>query len=158
MSRDGQWIYYSGKNLDLWRIQIADGRKQQLTHEGYAVLASESADGKTLVYQGRSALLTMPLAGGPSHQLVPCTLGWAVSTAPPAIYYLTCPPQSGWGSSDPALHVLNASTGADRVLGTLERYSPSSYSGLAVSPDGKVIVYDRLQREGHDLMLLENFR
>jgi eukaryotic-like serine/threonine-protein kinase len=70
-SRDGQWIYYSGKNADLWRIQVADGRKQQLTHEGNAVLATESADGKTFVYQERSSLLTMPVAGGPSHQIVP---------------------------------------------------------------------------------------
>jgi hypothetical protein len=43
------------------------------------------------------------------------------------------------------------------VLGTLERYW-SGVWGLAVSPDGKVVVYDRLQREGHDLMLIENFR
>jgi Tol biopolymer transport system component len=165
-SRDSQWIYYSGRNFDLWRIHLADGRKQQLTHEGNAWVASESADGTTLVYSsinastsGSGALLAMPLAGGPSHQIVPCVAGWAVSTRLPAIYYVTCSPGSvGWGSADSALHVLNASTGADRVLGTLERYSSISFSGLAVSPDGKVVVYERLQREGHDLMLIENFR
>ena len=144
-SRDGQRIYYSsgknGKDFDLWRIQVADGRKQQLTHEGPAVLASESADGKTFVYQGRSALLAMPLAGGPSRQIVPCIAGWSVSRTPPAIYYVTCSTQSAWSSSDPALHVLDPTTGDDRVLGTLERYSAISFSGLAVSPDGKVIAY-----------------
>jgi hypothetical protein len=33
-----------------------------------------------------------------------------------------------------------------------------SLFGLAVSSDGKVIVYNRLLREGHDLMLIENFK
>ena len=84
--------------------------------------------------------------------------GWAASTAPPAIYYVACSSRSGWGSSDPALHVLNPSTGDDRVLGTLERYASGGFSGLAVSPDGKVIIYNRFLREGHDLMLIENFR
>jgi hypothetical protein len=60
-------------------------------------------------------------------------------------------------SSDPALHVLDPTTGDDRVL-ALERYSAISFSGLAVSPDGKVIAYDRMLREGHDLMLIENFQ
>jgi len=157
-SRDSQRIYYSDRNSHLWRIQLADGQKEQLTHEGDAALARESADGKTFVYQGGGGLRTMPMAGGPSRQIVPCIAGWAISTTPPAIYYVTCSTQSPWGSSNPALHLLNLSTGDDRVLGTLDRYSSISVSALAVSPDGKVIVYDRFAREGHDLMLIENFR
>ena len=89
---------------------------------------------------------------------MPCVAGWAVSTTPPAIYYVTCASQSAWRSADPVLHELRLSTGAVRALGTLERYSPISLTGMAVSPDGKVVVYERLQREGHDLMLIENFR
>jgi hypothetical protein len=74
------------------------------------------------------------------------------------IYYTACSAQSGWGGTNPALHVVNTATGEDRVLGTLEKFSITTVFGLAVSPDGRVIVYDRLLREGHDLMLIENFR
>ena len=37
------------------------------------------------------------------------------------------------------------------------KFASNGLFGLAVSPDGGVILYDRLLREGHDLMLIENF-
>jgi Tol biopolymer transport system component/DNA-binding winged helix-turn-helix (wHTH) protein len=157
-SRDGLSVYYSGIHRDLWRVRLVDGRTQRLTHDGAAFLAHESEDGKTLLYNGHGALLTMPVDGGPSRPIVPCVSGWAVSTAPRRIYYTPCPLRSDWGSSNLPLHLLNPSNGDDRILGTLERFSSISLSGLAVSPDGKFIVYDRMVREGHDLMLIENFR
>jgi hypothetical protein len=82
--------------------------------------------------------------------------GW--TTASSGLYYAACGAESEWGGSNPALHLVNLMTGEDRVLGALERFSSASIFGLAVSPNGKVIVYDRLLREGHDLMLIENFR
>ncbi len=60
--------------------------------------------------------------------------------------------------STPDLHLVNAATGEDRVVGTLEKFGTTGTFGLAVSPDGNVIVYERVLREGHDLMLIENFR
>jgi Tol biopolymer transport system component len=157
-SRDGLSVYYSGIHWDLWRVRLADGRKQRLTQDGSAFFAHESEDGKTLLYNRRGALVTMPLDGGSPRQIVPCVSGWAVSTTPPGIYYAPCATRSGWGTSNLPLHLLNPSSGEDRILGTLERFSSISPSGLAVSPDGKLIVYDRMVREGHDLMLIENFR
>jgi hypothetical protein len=65
---------------------------------------------------------------------------------------------ANWGTSNLPLHLLNPSSGEDRILGTLEGFSSISLSGLAVSPDWKLILYDRMVKEGHDLMLIENFR
>lgn len=62
----------------------------------------------------------------------------------------------GMGGSD-FLALVEAS-GQDRVLGTLDRFWAPGASPLALSRDGKVIVYNRLLREGTDLMLIENFR
>ena len=70
---------------------------------------------------------------------------------------MACAPGSGWGGFNSALHLVGAS-GKDRVLGTLERFWNPSPFGLAVSPDGKVIVYNHLLREGHDLVMIENFK
>jgi serine/threonine protein kinase len=72
------------------------------------------------------------------------------------IYYVACT-RVGVGSNAD-LHLINAATGQDRVLGTLEKFGTTGTFGLAVSPDGNVIVYERVLREGHDLMLIENFR
>jgi eukaryotic-like serine/threonine-protein kinase len=160
-SQDGQWIYYSWAKgaaatarRDIWRIHLADGRKEQVTFEGRVLAAREAADGKSLLYSSLGGVSAVPLTGGSPHQIVPCAAAFA--TASPGLYYVACGAGTVWNASNPALHLVEAS-GQDRVLGTLDRFwAPDSFS-LAVSPDGKVIVYNRLLREGDDLMLIENF-
>ena len=158
-SRDGRWIYYSWEqgfqSRDIWRIHLADGRKERLTSEGGVLAAHETADGRSVIYTSSlGALRAVPLAGGAPHQVVPCAAAWA--TASTGLYYVACV-AGGGGASNPPLHLVDAS-GQDRVLGTLERFYTAGLWAMAVSPDGKVIVYDRLIREGHDLMLIDNFR
>jgi hypothetical protein len=65
-------------------------------------------------------------------------------------YYADC------GRPDPALHRLAATTGRDEVLGTLERFGGSGT--IAVSADGRTVLYTKVTGEGADLMLIENFR
>lgn len=158
-SRDGQWIYYSSSG-NIWRIHVADGQRQRLTSEGGVLLGLESGDGKNLLYQRDrdGALLMVPLAGGGARQIAPCVSGWAVAATSAGIYYASCSANSYWGGTNPLLHLVNPATDQDRVLGTLEKFSLADTFGLAVSADGKVIVYNRVLREGHDLMLIENFR
>ena len=60
-------------------------------------------------------------------------------------------------SSNPPVHVLDLETGRDRRLGTLEGLVDRPL-GLAVSPDGKTILYPKLTSQNADLMLIENFR
>jgi hypothetical protein len=52
------------------------------------------------------------------------------------------------------LYLLDPATRRDRLLGPLEGYD----MGLAVSPDGRSILYTRVLGDGSDLMLIENFR
>jgi WD40 repeat protein len=159
-SKDGQWIYYSWAkgNSDalrnIWRIHLADGRKEQLTFEGRVWAAHEAADGKSLIYSSNEGVRAVPLTGGSPHQIVPCAAAWA--TASPGLYYVACGAGTVWNASNPALHLVETS-GQDRVLGTLDRFWAASNFSLAVSPDGKAIAYNRLLREGNDLMLIENF-
>jgi Tol biopolymer transport system component len=159
-SQDGQWIYYSWAKgaatarRDIWRIHLADGRKEQVTFEGRVLAAREAADGKSLLYSSLGGVSAVPLSGGSPHQIVPCAAAFA--TASPGLYYVACGAGTEWNASNPALHLVEAS-GQDRVLGTLDRFWGPDSSSLAVSPDGKVIVYNRLLREGDDLMLIENF-
>jgi hypothetical protein len=46
-------------------------------------------------------------------------------------------------------------TGRGRLLGKLDRVQ---FGDMAVSPDGRTILYTRAVGEGTDLMLIENFR
>ena len=70
------------------------------------------------------------------------------------MYYVEC------GSDVSAtVHIMDPSTGRDRLFGRLEGYSPHYPPiGLAVSPDKTTILYDRLVNFDFDLMLIENFR
>jgi Tol biopolymer transport system component/predicted Ser/Thr protein kinase len=159
-SRDGRSIYFvaeRGMGADLWRIPAGGGTAVRVTQDGSGLLGIESADGKSLVYQPRdveSPLLALSLTGGPTRQLVKCAKGTAFSVASQSLYYVEC------GSDpNPAVHVMDSSTGRDRLLGRLERFSSSYYPmGLAVSPDGTTILYNKVVNHGADLMLIENFR
>jgi len=159
-SRDGRTIYFCaerGMGFDLWRIPAGGGTAVRITRDGSGLLGSESADGKSVVYQprdGESPLLALSLTGGPTRQLVKCAKPTAFSVAAQRIYYVAC------GSDrDPAVHVMDLSMGQDRLIGRLERYSSHYYPmGLPVSPDGTTILYNKVVNDGADLMLIENFR
>jgi hypothetical protein len=129
-----------------------------VTYEGGAVLAHETADGKNLLYTQSGALRRIPVAGGASREILPCVAAWAVSNTPPGIYYAECS-AAGWCvSSNPALHRVDPLTGRDQVLGTLDKFLARGLSDLAVSSDGKLVAYNPMLREGHDLVLIENFK
>ena len=95
--------------------------------------------------------MAMPLTGGGARQLVACVKNSAFGAGPQGVYYVPCDP-----SSNPPVHVLDLETGRDRRLGTLEGLIDRPL-GLAVSPDGKTILYPRLTNQNADLMLIENF-
>ena len=49
-------------------------------------------------------------------------------------------------------------TGRDDFIGTIEHGSRAGFLGLAVSPNGKIILYARVSGDGSDVMMLEHFR
>jgi Tol biopolymer transport system component len=153
-SRDGRWVYfYSARDGDreIWRIPATGGVEERVTHGGAGWLALESSDGKALFFtreNGRSRLLTLPLAGGPERTLVNCVApALAVAVGGGGVYYAGC-------EEEPALHMLDPNIGEDRLLGKLEKFAGQ----ITVSPDGKTILYTKIVSEGSDLMMIENFR
>jgi Tol biopolymer transport system component len=156
-SRDGRWIYFSfnqeGKN-DTWRVPANGGSAERVTHGGSAFWAIESMDGKDLIYKrdfADSPLLALPLAGGPTRQLLPCVSGENFAVGPAGTYYAAC----GRGPAR-SIHLLDK-TGRDRVLGNIRDTFPFNFQRVAVAPDGKTILIQQ-QSLSSDLMLIENFR
>jgi dipeptidyl aminopeptidase/acylaminoacyl peptidase len=159
-SQDGKWIYFSedrGGRRELWRIRASGGEPEQMTRTGSGFLGIESADGTGLLYQPTNAdspLHLLPINGGPSRQLVDCVRSSAFATAGPTVVYVACEP-----GSKPTLHALDTISGRDRLLGRLEKFEPDMpHVNLAVSPDGKTILYRGVTRKGGDLMMIEDFR
>jgi serine/threonine protein kinase len=155
-SRDGRWIYFRSNQAgaeEIWRIPATGGSEELVTHGGGG-FAYESADGKTLFFTRTTyvngPLYALPLAGGPERKVLECVPRKGFAAGPAGVYHLGC-------TAD--LHVvplyqLDPATGRDRILGTLEHAT----QGLTVSPDGKAILYQKLENQGSDLMMIENFR
>ena len=168
-SHDGDWIYFSWKQgntpdvwqRDIWRARVRSRLKERVTRGGGGYVGRESADGKTLLYQPAmrtSPVMAQPLAGGPPETLIACVIGTAVAVSSNGIYYVPCSATSAPGETTP-LRVLDLGTGKDREVARLEQYHFGLLTaGLAVSPDGKTILYSRTVSSGADLMMIENFR
>jgi hypothetical protein len=117
----------------------------------------ESADGRMLFFKradGDSPLVALSLAGGTERTVAPCVLRWPAvfDVVASGVYYPDC------RAGDPALHRLDPASGRDEVLGTLEKSEQPADTTIAVSPDGRTILYPKVVREGSDLRLIENFR
>jgi eukaryotic-like serine/threonine-protein kinase len=160
-SRDGRWIYYSadvGGQQNIWRIPATGGAAERVTQNGSGMLACELADGTGLVYQAKpsaSALLVKPSSGGTPRPLVDCAQSAAFDVTQAGVFYVAC----DRGAAGPTLHVTDPVTGHDQPLGTLDKFlSDFGPITLAVSPDGKTVLYMGVDVYGQDLMLIENFR
>jgi Tol biopolymer transport system component len=151
-SRDGRWVYFTATRAGkggIWRIPDAGGTEEHIAGLDIS-FGHESLDGKTLFFTtgGWAPLFAHPLAGGPEKRLLDCVWG-GFAVVEGGVYYAVC----GQGPDAP-LHRLDLATGRDSVVGVLEKYRGS----LAVSPDGKIMLYTTVTRSGSDLMLVEGFR
>jgi serine/threonine protein kinase/Tol biopolymer transport system component len=155
-SSDGRWMYFSsdrGSAEEVWRIPATGGSEERVTHGGGS-LAYESADGKTLFYvrttYGNGPLFALPLAGGPERKVLECVTAKGFTVGPAGVYHLGCPENL----RAVPLYLLDPATGRDRLLGKLEK----PMLGLTVSPNGKTILYTKLENQRSDLLMIENFR
>ena len=157
-SRNGQWVYFtSGRSgrFEVWKMPSKGGEAVQLTRNG-GDEAQESPDGKMIYYTKgwpiTRSVWRMSVEGGTEVKVLDPELavcGWA--PAPEGIYFFTSPP-------DKRVHVdlrlYEFSTGHIKKLLTTER---DVGCAMAVSPDGRTILYTQIDEAGSDLMLVENF-
>ena len=154
-SRDGRWIYYSSNRqgvTGIWKLPADGGPPQSVTsHSG--IYAVESAHGEYLYYS-RSALdptiWRVPLKGGSEEQVpgVPKpfdTSHWALVDS--GIYLVN-------GNGD-LLFFQFDKVGVTKVFHDQRFLTDWS---MAVSPDGREIVWAQIDDRAADLMLVENFR
>lgn len=152
-SRDGKSLYVTSNRSggwEIWRQQIS-GDARQLTHTG-GFNAFESADGAWIFYARRdqSGLWRMRSEGGPEEQiltdLMPRFWGnWALS--PEGIYYIR---QS---RDRDEMIFRDGKTGAEKVIHKLSAPAVLSDSGLAVSPDGRSIMYCQADHDNSNILL-----
>jgi Tol biopolymer transport system component len=159
-SRDGRWIYFGsnrGGSMQIWKMPAAGGQPTQVTEQG-GFEGFESFDGKSLYYtKGRAipGLWRIPTAGGKEefvtgHHQAGLWRYWRVTEL--GIYFATA---TSAGAMLEFYSFANKQVSeVSRLSRGAERYLP----GLAVSPDGRSLLYCQMDRSGSDIMMVENFR
>jgi eukaryotic-like serine/threonine-protein kinase len=157
-SRDGRWIYFGSHRTgrsEVWRSAVSGGTEEQVTHEG-GVIPVESFDGRTLYYMRSfgKALLARPTAGGEERTIVRCVNAKSFAVGPRGIFHVDCAATDARSQSPHTIRYWDAVTGVDRAVGTFEGEETGA---LAISPDGRNILYETATTSVH-LMMIENFR
>jgi len=161
-SRDGQSIYFrstrSGSS-QIWKMSAGGGDAVQITPNGNERdLPQVSPDGKYLYYMKpdrypeECSVWRVPAGGGEETVVLgstACHPAYAVGEQ--SIYFFT--PSDKQDRKD--LTLYEGPTGRTRKIMTIEQ--PEAMY-MAVSPDGRTILYTRTYQSGSDLMLVENFR
>ncbi len=154
-SRDGQWIYFGSNRtgeIQIWKIPASGGDAVQVTHN-VGFTAFESPDGAHVYYTqtgGRaSALWRIPASDGQPVKVLEGVVSRAFTVLERGIYYIDRP--SGEARLQFFDFATSKSTTVARNLGIIP-------IGLTASPDGRTILYTRVDSSVDDLMLVENFR
>jgi Tol biopolymer transport system component len=155
-SSDSQWVYFGSArsgSWQIWKVAATGGDAAQVTRDG-GNAARESTDGRSVYYtragNGVFSLWRMPVSGG---QTVKVLDGIARETdfavVEKGIYYIR-----NSGGENRLEFFSFAGARSALVAGNLGKTVP----GLTASPDGRTVLYSRLDSSVDDLMLVENFR
>jgi Tol biopolymer transport system component/DNA-binding winged helix-turn-helix (wHTH) protein len=157
-SRDGQWIYFhsnrGGGTYQLWKVPVAGGSPVQVTKNG-GVYGVESADGQSFYYSKYKVpgVWKMPLSGGQeTHILDQPEFWWNWGLARNGIYFIRLQELQRVAT----LEFFEFATHRIIPISTLDK--PSEELALAVSPDGRTVLYSRIESSQSNIMLVKNFR
>jgi Tol biopolymer transport system component len=170
-SRDGKWVYFdSNRNVngfEIFKCSPQGGEVVQVTHGG-GWDAQESPDGAWLYFtRSRSAnspLLRISVSGGPEEEVLPSIhqRWWAVADS--GIWFLKrvgtetevgILGMENAGSEQAELHFYDQ---AKRKLVTAATLAKSPDGGLAISPDGRTLLYSQVDYRAYEIEVAENFR
>jgi Tol biopolymer transport system component len=154
-SRDGRRIYFDSDRTGEWQVwaMSPDGTDaRQVTQQG-GLTARESPDGEFLYYVKlwSPGIWRMPVAGGPEelvakyYSIGDCA-NWVVGER--GVYFAT------YHRDGPAIAHFDFESEDTRVIASAPGIALGS---LAISPDGRSVLYGRRDAEAVDLMLVEGF-
>jgi len=156
-SRDGRWIYFDSHRTgeqQVWKIPEGGGDAIQVTQDGgFAPL--DSPDGKFIYYTkglGGTSVWRLPVEGGQATKLIENLSDLRnLVIVSKGIYFV---PEQGPALGSSIEFLDFAANHTKRVASFGKPFS----SGLALSPDGRWILYTQLDQVGAELKLVENFR
>jgi Tol biopolymer transport system component len=154
-SHDGQWIYFQA--MGLWRAHTDGQQAQKLVSNWEASEPEESSDGKEVYFRRDRSIWRIPVAGGAEEEIMTHERDarWtAFQSAATGLYYLELDREE----RTVAARFYDLRSKKSRELLRLPVTDPSDISTLAVSPDGRYVLYPTVDHAETTLVLTENFR
>jgi Tol biopolymer transport system component/DNA-binding winged helix-turn-helix (wHTH) protein len=155
-SRDGQWIYYDAEREDGWDIRRVhpDGTGAMTVVAGGRQVMAESLDGSTIYHlAGGDGGIWRSAVTGESRELVvdgASVKSWDEIALGPTGAFFTRSNAEGC-----LLGFREFASGRTDSLMQLPRFCGGD---LALSPDGRTLVFDHIDQVERDLMLVEGYR
>jgi Tol biopolymer transport system component len=157
-SPDSEWIYFGsnrGGNRALWKVPLGGGtaveaEPNELGRSADGWKLGESTDGEWTYWKEEGGVWKESVQSG-KRIPVPEVIGEDPVLVKNRIYSV----KSNYSSSFFSIHMYDLEAGEAKELAVVDR----EYGGsLAVSPDGRSILYVQNDQVGSDIMLVENFR
>jgi Tol biopolymer transport system component len=167
-SRDGRWIYFDSRRTErqqVFKIPANGGEATQVTQDGgFAPL--ESPDGKFLYYtkalEGTS-VWRVPLDGGQPIKVLEGLSSYInLAIVASGMYFVPVRNLEHNRLTDKgdSIKFLDFRTGQIRLVANVAK--PFNFNagtgGLAISPDGRWILYQQFDQAGSELMFVKDFR
>jgi Tol biopolymer transport system component len=153
-SHDGRWLYFTSNRsgeAQVWKMPSQGGEALKVTTNG-GVAPLESPDGTTLYYtkdMGTGSIWKMPVGGGTETQLVHSLYRFNYAVTGAGLYFVPRPGKEGTTS----VQFFDFASGALKTI--IETGYPDL--GLAISLDGRYLLFEQIDYAASDLMLIEGF-
>ena len=140
----------------------AGGKEVQVTKSGENGAFRPEEVGGRLYYAksrdrriGAGGLWSTPVTGGGERQILDSVTEMQWTVTPKGIYYFdfVVPP-----NARKLVKFYSFQTGKVNQVGTVEPTLSVNYTGISVSPDGRLLLYSDVTGATADLMLLDQFR
>lgn len=150
-SHDGKWIYFGSDrsgSLQIWKIPASGGKPIQLTRKGGEV-AYESADGKSIYYTLGFDLWEAPVDGGEEVRVLNSIYRLNFAPGKQGVYFLD--------GNQLAVDLKLLDPRTHRIQSIAAVPGPMDEE-ITISPDEQWMAYAKVEYDGSELMLIENFR
>jgi Tol biopolymer transport system component/DNA-binding winged helix-turn-helix (wHTH) protein len=166
-SHNAEWVYFTSNRSgtrEIWKVAAAGGEPIQVTSNG-AFAAFESLDARFLYYNqsmdAPSPIWRVPTAGGTPVQVADGVVLGAFAMVADGMYFIDRPAGGGGiiyidrPAGESRLRYLDFTTHQTK---TVARNLGNTFLGLTGTPDGRTILFSRVDSSLDELMLVEHFR